>query len=142
MNSGIRDAQNLGWKLASVLRGDLGEKLLDTYEMERKPHAAALIQMAVSRSREYQADESGAYLGHDPEALASALQKIEAYAKQTPPATMSPSQAHLFIINPFSGKSTGMMMANLFSTHPPTEQRVARLEELRREMREKGEAVR
>src|SRR5919197_2664888 len=92
------------------------------------PLAAAIIQMAVSRSREYQADESGAYLSHDPESLASALRKIEAYVKQTPPATMSPSQAHLFIMNPFSGKSTGMMLANLFSTHPPTEQRVARLE--------------
>src|SRR5438874_535238 len=63
------------------------------------PIAAGIIQMAISRSREYQADESGAYLSHDPDALADALQKIEAYANQTPPATMSPSQAHLFIMN-------------------------------------------
>jgi heat shock protein HtpX len=106
------------------------------------PLAAGIIQMAVSRSREYQADESGALVSHDPEALASALRKIDAYVRQTPPATMSPSQAHLFIMNPFSGKSTGMMLANLFSTHPPTEQRVARLEHLRQEMRDRGEAVR
>jgi heat shock protein HtpX len=91
------------------------------------PIAAGIIQMAVSRSREYQADESGAQLIHDPEALASALLKIDAYARQTPPATLSPSQAHLFIMNPFSGKSGGSMMAGLFSTHPPTEERVARL---------------
>src|SRR6266536_2834666 len=65
-------------------------------------YAAAIIQMAVSRSREYQADESGAELIHDPEALASALLKIDAAARHTPPATLSPSQAHLFIMNPFS----------------------------------------
>ena len=106
------------------------------------PLAAGIIQMAVSRSREYQADESGALVSHAPEALASALRKIDAYVRQTPPATMSPSQAHLFIMNPFSGKSTGMMLANLFSTHPPTEQRVARLEHLRQEMRDRGETVR
>ena len=74
--------------------------------------------------------------------LASALRKIDAYVKQTPPATLSPSQAHLFIMNPFAGKRTGMMLSNLFSTHPPTEQRVARLEHLRQEMRQKGEVVR
>jgi heat shock protein HtpX len=94
------------------------------------PIAAGIIQMAISRSREYQADESGAYLGHDPEALATALQKIEAYANQTPPATMSPSQAHLFIMNPFSGRNRGMAFANLFSTHPPTADRIARLHEI------------
>jgi heat shock protein HtpX len=91
------------------------------------PIAAMIIQLAVSRSREYQADESGAELIHDPEALASALLKIDAYAKKTPPATLSPSQAHLFIMNPFSGRNSGSMMAGLFSTHPPTEDRVARL---------------
>jgi heat shock protein HtpX len=107
------------------------------------PVAAMIIQLMVSRSREYQADESGAYLSHDPEALASALRKLEAYSKQVPPpATLAPSQAHLFITNPFAGRSTGMMFANLFSTHPPTEARVARLEEIRKQMRETGEAVR
>jgi heat shock protein HtpX len=99
------------------------------------PIAAMIIQLAVSRSREYQADESGAELIHDPEALASALLKIDAYAKQTPPATTSPSQAHLFIMNPFSGRNAGSMLAGLFSTHPPTEQRVARLRELATQLR-------
>jgi len=91
------------------------------------PIAAALIQMAVSRSREYQADESGAYLSKDPEALASALRKLEVASKQVPPpATVSPAEAHMFIINPFSGRK--VQFANLFSTHPPTDARIDRLE--------------
>ena len=96
------------------------------------PIAAALIQMAVSRSREYQADESGAYLSHDPEALASALGKIELAARQVPvPPSVSPAQAHMFIINPFKGRSAGASsFARLFSTHPPTEARIARLEQI------------
>ncbi len=99
------------------------------------PIAALLIQMAVSRSREYQADESGALLSRDPEALASALRKLEQAAKQVPaPATVSPAQAHLFIVNPFRGRQAAMALANLFSTHPPTEARVARLEGIRRRL--------
>lgn len=99
------------------------------------PLAALIIQMAVSRSREYQADESGALLSHDPQALASALRKLEQAAKQIPvPATVSPAQAHLFIVNPFSGRSAAQSFGRLFSTHPPTEARVARLEEIRRSM--------
>ena len=99
------------------------------------PIAAAIIQMAVSRSREYQADESGAILSRDPDALASALRKLEASAKQVPvPATVSPAEAHLFIVNPFRGRQAAMSLANLFSTHPPTEARVARLEEIKREL--------
>jgi heat shock protein HtpX len=97
------------------------------------PIAAALIQMAVSRSREYQADESGAYLSHDPDALASALRKIEAAARQVPvPQTVSPAQAHMFIVNPFTGRR--IQFANLFSTHPPTEARIARLQEIRQKL--------
>jgi heat shock protein HtpX len=97
------------------------------------PIAAAVIQMAVSRSREYQADESGALLSQDPEALESALRKLEQTARQVPvPATVTPAQANLFIVNPFSGRNAGQTMANLFSTHPPTPQRIARLEEIRR----------
>jgi Zn-dependent protease with chaperone function len=100
------------------------------------PIAAAIIQMAVSRSREYQADESGALLSQDPEALASALRKLEATAKQVPvPASVSPAEAHMFIVNPFGGRRTGgATFANLFSTHPPTDARVARLEEIRRQI--------
>src|SRR5207253_7550185 len=99
------------------------------------PIAAAIIQMAVSRSREYQADESGALLSQDPEALASALRKLEQTSKQVPvPATVSPAQAHMFIVNPFGGRIAGQRMSNLFSTHPPTTQRIARLEEIRRQI--------
>ena len=93
------------------------------------PIAAMLIQMAVSRSREFQADDTGARVSHDPEALASALQKIAAYSERIPlPA--SPSTAHLFIINPLRG----VAFQNLFSTHPPLEQRVARLQQIAAEM--------
>src|SRR5437867_7007129 len=91
------------------------------------PLAAALIQMAVSRSREYQADQSGAELSHDPLALAGALRKLEAYSKKVPaPATVGPAEAHLFIVNPLAGRR--VQFANLFSTHPRTEDRIARLE--------------
>jgi heat shock protein HtpX len=97
------------------------------------PIAAAVIQMAVSRSREYQADESGALLSQDPEALESALRKLEQTVRQVPvPPTVTPAQANLFIVNPFSGRNAGQTMANLFSTHPPTPQRIARLEEIRK----------
>jgi heat shock protein HtpX len=99
------------------------------------PIAAAIIQMAVSRSREYQADESGAILSHDPQALAGALRKLEVAARQVPaPASVSPAQANLFIVNPFSGRRSGgaASFANLFSTHPPTEARIARLHEIQK----------
>jgi heat shock protein HtpX len=91
------------------------------------PIAALLIQMAISRSREFGADSTGAGITHDPLALASALRKIEAYSRGTPPATTNPSTAHLFISNPFRG---GPGVANLFSTHPSTAERVERLERM------------
>jgi len=95
------------------------------------PIAAAIIQMAVSRSREYQADESGAMLSQDPTALANALVKLEATAKRVPPpASLSPAEAHLFIVNPLSALR-GRGLSSLFSTHPPTQERVARLEAIR-----------
>jgi heat shock protein HtpX len=92
------------------------------------PLAAGLIQMAVSRSREYQADESGAFISRDPDALASALTKLEEYSKQVP-AQVNPAQAHLFIVNPLRG-GVGRGMATLFRTHPPTEERIRRLREI------------
>jgi heat shock protein HtpX len=91
------------------------------------PIAALLIQMAISRSREFGADSSGARITHDPRALASALRKIEAYSRGTLPATTNPSTAHLFISNPFKG---GGGVAHLFSTHPSTTERVERLERM------------
>jgi heat shock protein HtpX len=89
------------------------------------PVAAALVQMGISRSREYLADESGARFSGDPEALASALLKIESAARGIPMAT-SPATASLFIVNPLSGRS----LAGLFSTHPATAERVRRLLEM------------
>ncbi len=86
------------------------------------PLAAMLIQLAVSRSREYQADESGAHYTGNPYALASALAKLDAYSKRLP-MQATPSTAHLFIIQPFLGQS----LMNLFSTHPPIAKRIERL---------------
>lgn len=86
------------------------------------PIAASLIQLAVSRSREYQADATGAHFTGNPYALASALQKLDAYSRRVP-MQASPSTAHLFIIQPLLGVSVG----NLFSTHPPIAKRIERL---------------
>ncbi|HWX91249.1 MAG TPA: zinc metalloprotease HtpX [Terriglobales bacterium] len=86
------------------------------------PIAAMLIQLAVSRSREYQADQTGADLTGNPYALASALAKLDAYSKRIPMAA-TPSTAHLFIIQPLLGVNVG----NLFSTHPPIAKRIERL---------------
>jgi heat shock protein HtpX len=86
------------------------------------PLAAMLIQLAVSRSREYHADESGAQFTGNPYALASALAKLDAYSKRLP-MQADPSTAHLFIIQPFLGQS----LMSLFSTHPPIAKRIERL---------------
>jgi heat shock protein HtpX len=86
------------------------------------PIAAALIQMAVSRSREYAADETGAHFTGNPYALASALSKLDAYSRRVP-MMGTPSTAHLFIIQPLLGMNFG----NLFSTHPPIAKRIERL---------------
>ena len=88
------------------------------------PIAAGLIQVALSRSREYQADASGAHLIGEGEPLARALQKIEAAAKRTP-MDVNPAEATAYIVNPLTGRKVNF--ANLFSTHPPTEERIARL---------------
>ena len=86
------------------------------------PIAATLIQLAISRSREYAADESGARLIGQPESLARALEKLE-LATSVRPLPVNPSMAHLFIVNPLKGVN----MAGLFSTHPPIQERIRRL---------------
>jgi len=90
------------------------------------PIAAMLVQFAVSRSREFQADASGARLAGRTYGLAKALEKIEV-ASRVEPLPANPATAHLFIVNPLSGES----FARLFSTHPPTEERIARLRAMR-----------
>jgi heat shock protein HtpX len=91
------------------------------------PIAAMLIQMAISRSREYAADAGGARIAGNPMHLAGALQKLESASQQVP-MQAEPATAHMFIVNPLSGKS----MMKLFSTHPPMAERIARLERMGR----------
>jgi heat shock protein HtpX len=89
------------------------------------PIAATLIQLAISRSREYAADESGAHIHGNPESLARALEKLE-MATSVRPLPVNPSVAHMFIVNPLKGVR-GVNFAGLFSTHPPLEERIRRL---------------
>jgi heat shock protein HtpX len=89
------------------------------------PIAASLIQLAISRTREYQADASGAKLSHNPLLLANALRKLE-NANERMPLDAGPATAHLFIVNPLSAEG----MSRLFSTHPPIEERIRRLEQM------------
>jgi heat shock protein HtpX len=91
------------------------------------PIAAMLIQMAISRTREYAADETSAHVTHNPDELISALSKLETWSQKIPMTDVNPATAHLFIIKPF----TGSAMMRLFSTHPSTADRIARLEKMR-----------
>jgi heat shock protein HtpX len=94
------------------------------------PLAASLIQMAISRSREYEADRGGAEISGDPAALADALAKIDAFARGIPMQTAEahPETAQMMIMNPLSGGG----LAGLFSTHPPSEERISRLRSMAR----------
>jgi heat shock protein HtpX len=100
------------------------------------PIAAMLVQMAISRTREYSADELGGQIVGQPAYLANALRRLEAAAHQIPNdvAERNPATAHMFIVNPLSGAR----MDNLFSTHPATENRIAALQELARRMGQGG----
>ena len=105
-------------------RGGMVELLLMAF---LAPLAATMIQLAVSRTREYQADASGARLTHHPLYLASALRKLEA-ANERMPMDAGPATAHLFIVNPLTAQQG--LMSKLFSTHPPLEERIRRLEHM------------
>jgi len=97
------------------------------------PLAAAVIQFAISRSREYMADESAGRLTGQPMALASALKKLEYFAENRVMPEATPATSHMFIINPFAG--AGSWMTSMFSTHPSTEARIQKLQELARSLR-------
>jgi heat shock protein HtpX len=111
---GRRDDENRGGGIGAILMIILA------------PIAAMLIKAAISRSREYEADASGAKLCGHPQSLASALRKLERGSKQIP-MDASPATAHMFIVNPLRGGG----IASLFSTHPPMEERIARLNAMR-----------
>jgi heat shock protein HtpX len=107
---------------------DRGGGMLALLAVLLAPLAAGLIQAGISRTREYQADATGAEVTHDPEALASALEKLHQGVARRPmePTPMAESTAHLYIVHPFSAGG----MANLFSTHPPIGERVKRLRQM------------
>ncbi|MCX6174763.1 MAG: zinc metalloprotease HtpX [Ignavibacteriales bacterium] len=122
-------ARMAGW--AAMFSGgrnerDRGNVFSDLALIIIAPIAALLIQMAISRSREYMADEGGAQISGNPLALASALNKLQQGNKLIPMTNAGTSSAHMFIVNPLSGKS----LMKLFSTHPPIEERIARLQEI------------
>ena len=109
-------------------REDHGNPLVLLVMVILAPIAAALIQLAVSRSREFDADEGGAHLCEHPLYLASALRKLELASQRIPMVEANPTTAHLFIVNPLRGGG----ILKLFSTHPPLEERIARLEQMAR----------
>jgi heat shock protein HtpX len=109
--------------------GDRGGGLAALAWIIVAPLMALLIQLAISRSREYGADASGAALSGDPDALASALARLEQGQVRRPYEFAGPATAHLFIVNPLRGGAATVM--NLLSTHPPIEERIKRLREMR-----------
>ncbi|HLG97676.1 MAG TPA: zinc metalloprotease HtpX [Bryobacteraceae bacterium] len=107
---------------------DRGSAWAGLFMLILAPIAAMLIQMAISRTREYAADQTSADVTHNPDELIAALSKLESWSKRIPMADVNPATAHLFIIKPFSG---GDSLMRLFSTHPSTGDRIARLEKMR-----------
>jgi heat shock protein HtpX len=135
--SALGHAIQWGAMLGGFSRRDDGERGGSVIEMLAwailAPLIALVVQLAVSRSREYAADAGGAELVGDPEPLAEALLALERGNQVMPYQYGGPATAHLFIVNPFSGAGASLM--KLFSTHPPIEERVRRLREMRRGMR-------
>lgn len=105
---------------------DSGQTVTSLVLLILSPIVAVLIQLAISRSREYMADEGGASICGQPLALAGALGKLQSANKQIPMRNADTSSAHMFIVSPFAGKS----MMKIFSTHPPVEERIKRLQEI------------
>jgi heat shock protein HtpX len=104
--------------------------LLSILAIVLMPIAASIVQMSISRTREYEADRTGAKTTHDPDALADALAKLQQGA-MVRPMQVNPAQAHMYIVNPLAGFK-GQNFSNLFSTHPPIEERIARLRQMAR----------
>ncbi len=121
-------ARLAGWAMifGGGRNSDDGEGLASLVLLILSPIVALLLQLAISRSREYLADAGGAAISGKPLALASALEKLEYANKRAPMRNAGTSSAHLFIVNPLSSKS----IAKLFSTHPSTEERIRRLQEM------------
>jgi heat shock protein HtpX len=109
-------------------RRDGGGGLLGLAAIILMPMAAGIVQMSISRTREYQADKTGAQTTHDPDALADALAKLHQGAVMRP-MQVNPSTAHMYIVNPLAGFK-GQNFSNLFSTHPPIEDRIERLHKM------------
>jgi heat shock protein HtpX len=120
-------ARMAGWAMLFGGRDeDSGSAVSSLVLLILSPIVAVLIQLAISRSREFGADQGGAEISGQPLALAGALNKLQMTNEQIPMRNAGTSSAHMFIVNPFSGKS----MMKLFSTHPPVEERVKRLQEI------------
>ncbi len=122
-------AQMAGWAMMFGGRGssrDDDNGIASLFLLILAPIAATLLQLAISRSREYSADADGARISHKPLALASALKKISAVNQLKPLNNAGPATAHMFIVNPLKGVG----IKKLFSTHPPIEERIKRLEEM------------
>jgi len=120
-------ARIAGWAMLFGGRDeDIGNAISSLILLILSPIIAVLIQLAISRSREFMADEGGAKISGQPLALAGALNKLNAASKQIPMRNAETSTAHMFIVSPFSGRS----MMKLFSTHPPVEERIKRLQEI------------
>lgn len=120
-------AQMAGWAMMFGGRGssrDDDSGIASLFLIILAPIAATLLQLAISRSREYSADADGARISHNPLALASALKKISAVNQLKPVNNAGPATAHMFIVNPLKGGG----IKKLFSTHPPIEERIKRLE--------------
>lgn len=120
-------ARMAGWAMLFGGRDeDSGSAVQSLVLLILSPIVAVMIQMAISRSREFMADAGGAQISGQPMSLANALKKLSEYNQRKPMKNASPASAHMFIVNPLSGKS----VMKLFSTHPPMEERIARLQEI------------